>query len=45
MKERTKAEHEKLSWAEMANILNDKGPFIKSAKTWKNVNMDIYNKC
>lgn len=38
MKERAKPENEKLSWAELANILNDKGPSVKKVQGWRMVN-------
>lgn len=41
-KERAKSQNKKLSWADMANILNRCGPCIKNHFKWKKVNMEQY---
>lgn len=38
--ERSKPQHEKLSWTEMSIILNAEGPSIKTASQWSVVNME-----
>lgn len=43
IKERAKSKYEKLSWVEMANILNDKGPSFKNPSCWQTVKMRQYN--
>lgn len=39
-KERAKPKHDRLSWIELASILNRRGPCNKSAILWRAVNMD-----
>lgn len=39
--ERSKPEHSKMSWDNLSEILNAKGPSIKNAQAWKNVNIKM----
>lgn len=42
-KERSKPKNKKLSWVEIAKILNDCGPCIKSSSQWNVVNTEQFN--